>query len=957
MGFIQGKDPSGKVRTVSVTSSGDLNTTASFSASGVLNTNITTGASGSSVSVQNPLPTDGDSIYVKDIDIANSDNGNFSGSITDYFDSLKTININSSTSNPKTIMLWFNRTIYTNAIGLGCDDISKGFGNSITIELLGSGEVVRSTIQSSGDSNSRLISFTPSAFNGINIKFNTASAICLSNITIQKEVQVKSRIQAIKPNGLLTNIGATNNDNLRVSVQEYGDTPSIDAFGSLRVSEKFTIFDSKQLHDKQPLFWDESLGGSATSVYSSDDAATIMSVTATSGDFVIRQTKQRMNYQPGKLLRNTEPVLTPNGWKPIGDIKVGDKVFDGLGKITDVIGVYPHENKQLYRVKFDDGTEVDAGAEHLWKTIIRSGSHKGEVEIVSTQDMINRHGYIPKHSSYRFRIPRAPILDIAPQDVVVDPYTLGVALGDGHFDKKGFVHIINPEHEIHDRIKFKTSKSSSTDRCLRYSLLGSGEKMRELGLQGVKSETKFIPRQYLFNSKEVRLSILQGLMDTDGSVDRDDGTTEYTTASYQLAEDIAFLVRSLGGQVKIRKRKAGYTNNDGEYIECLPLYRVRVISKYNPFQLERKAKLWKPRTRISYDRYIHSIIPVDKDDATCIRVSSDDHTFLTRNHIVTHNSQLVLFTFLCTCISGLTKRVGIYDASGTNNLTPKNGIFLETGISVSWNICKAGTITETVSQSNWNVDPLDGTGPSGITLDFDTVQIGIIDYEWLGVGRVRTGFVIDGLIHYCHYFNHANISGNTSVYMSTPNLPLRYVIETDGTASGSLSHICSTVVSEGGIEETGVLRSADTSTTHVDADTANTTYAVVGIRLKDAYKDVTVIPEFFSMINEAGDDFRWSLCLNPTIAGTFTYSDLTNSAVQSARGATANTVSDEGILIDSGYAVAGVFGAGGGTNRKFVTSLRMGTTIDSTPDEIVLCVTPLTAGADIQASLTFRELL
>jgi hypothetical protein len=155
----------------------------------------------------------------------------------------------------------------------------------------------------------------------------------------------------------------------------------------------------------------------------------------------------------------------------------------------------------------------------------------------------------------------------------------------------------------------------------------------------------------------------------------------------------------------------------------------------------------------------------------------------------------------------------------------------------------------------------------------------------------------------------------------------------------------------------GIRRSVDTGTTQVDADAANTTYAVKGIRLKSSYVDVTVLPEFFSMINEAADDFRWSLCLNPTIAGTFTYTDVTNSAVQEATGATANTVSDEGVVLDSGYAVAGTFGAGGGSDRKFITSLRIGSSIDGTRDEIVLCVTPLSAGADIQASLTFRELL
>ena len=145
----------------------------------------------------------------------------------------------------------------------------------------------------------------------------------------------------------------------------------------------------------------------------------------------------------------------------------------------------------------------------------------------------------------------------------------------------------------------------------------------------------------------------------------------------------------------------------------------------------------------------------------------------------------------------------VFDGTGTNNLTPNNGIFFECDGSLSWNIAKNGSITETVTQANWNVDKLDGTGPSGITLEPEATQILIIDYEWLGVGRVRVGFVIDGLIYYVHYFNHANDDTFTSVYMSTPNLPLRYTIETDGTEAAELDHICSSVISEGGLEETG----------------------------------------------------------------------------------------------------------------------------------------------------------
>ena len=388
--------------------------------------------------------------------------------------------------------------------------------------------------------------------------------------------------------------------------------------------------------------------------------------------------------------------------------------------------------------------------------------------------------------------------------------------------------------------------------------------------------------------------------------------------------------------------------------------RLRVsnaITIFDSKQLHDKQPLFWDEVIGSGATSIHSTV----NAATRMTVNANAADYVIRQTKQRFNyqpgkSQLILFTFYGQQESGLTKRVGLFDGTGVNNLTPNNGIFFETDGDISWNIAKNGTITEEKNQESWNYDKLDGTGPSGETLDMDATQIGIIDYEWLGVGRVRVGFVIDGIIRYCHYFNHSNDPTFTSVYMSTPNLPLRYSIQTDGTAGGSFDHICSTVMSEGGVEETGVLRSVNTGTTHVDADAANTTYAVVGIKLKSDYIDVTVLPEFFSMMSETADDFRWTLHLNPTVSGTFTYSDIENSAIQGAVGATANVITDDGLVIDSGFAATS-FNSGGGADRKFVTALRMGSTIDGTIDEIVLSVTPLTAGADIQGSLTFRELL
>ena len=238
------------------------------------------------------------------------------------------------------------------------------------------------------------------------------------------------------------------------------------------------------------------------------------------------------------------------------------------------------------------------------------------------------------------------------------------------------------------------------------------------------------------------------------------------------------------------------------------------------------------------------------------------------------------------------------------------------------------------------------------SMDFATAQIFLIDFEWLGVGRVRIGMSHGGKFVYAHEF----INDNTIAvpYMSTPNLPLRYEISNDGNGgAATLLHICGTVVSEGGRENNGILRYKSTGGTEVDADVANTIYAVVGIKLKAAYLTTTINIESFSVLAETNDDFEWLLYWNPTVAGTFTYSNETNSAIMTATGALANTIT-------GGTVITGGFGAAtkdGGTEKgALLNALRLGSNIAGTVDEIVLCVRPLSANANIQGSLTWREL-
>ena len=230
----------------------------------------------------------------------------------------------------------------------------------------------------------------------------------------------------------------------------------------------------------------------------------------------------------------------------------------------------------------------------------------------------------------------------------------------------------------------------------------------------------------------------------------------------------------------------------------------------------------------------------------------------------------------------------------------------------------------------------------------------------MGVGRVRMGFVIDGKIYYAHEFLNSNILD--VVYMQTPNLPLRSEISNDGTgAADSLEQICSTVISEGGSQDIGIIRYASTAGTHVDANTENSIYAILGIKLKSAYIGTTIrIINSSIQLHTANHKCEWMLIYNPTVAGTFTYSDQTNSAVQVAKGATANTITG-GYYITGGFVESGGHQSGnaGSTSRGIENALRLGSLIDGTTDSIVLAIRPIagSTNVDVEGSLTWRELL
>lgn len=234
-------------------------------------------------------------------------------------------------------------------------------------------------------------------------------------------------------------------------------------------------------------------------------------------------------------------------------------------------------------------------------------------------------------------------------------------------------------------------------------------------------------------------------------------------------------------------------------------------------------------------------------------------------------SLLVMNTFVLNpAQTGMRQRVGYFSENGGGMVvtTESSGFWLEladrtfVGEQVNTlSFVKSSGVTgviqeERVKQADWNGDKLDGTGPSGITLDITKAQILWMDLEWLGVGSVRMGFVIDGQFILCHTFQHANII--TSTYIKTASLPLRYDITTTG-SGGTLKQICSTVISEGGYELRGAQLSAGTTITAPRTfAVAGTYYPIVSIRLKSTRLDAIVIATAVSILGLGnGKNYQW----------------------------------------------------------------------------------------------------
>lgn len=359
----------------------------------------------------------------------------------------------------------------------------------------------------------------------------------------------------------------------------------------------------------------------------------------------------------GKGHPDGTPILTPNGYVPIEDIHVGDLVIGADGSPTQVTGVYPRGYQPCYLVTFNDRTSTVVDSDHLWYVESPSDRYKkrkGKVLAtwkLASSDHIESSRFPGKsfntyfrdrHGNLRWSIPTCKPPQFSPgSPLPIDPYTLGVILGDGSIAPNSVLvhcHADDAEEMFH-AVVGGGQPPRANGSCWAFSVRGILPHLRELGLMGTTTSSKFVPKQYLLASAEDRLAILQGLMDTDGFTGKK-GTVEFSSTSPRLAEDVCFLARSLGGYAYIRQKPTTCTYK-GEIVRGTS-WRVTFKLDANPFRLKRKRTAYRRPLKYKELRVITNVEPVDPTPTTCISVAASDHLYVIHDFIVTHNTPSAL---------------------------------------------------------------------------------------------------------------------------------------------------------------------------------------------------------------------------------------------------------------------------------------------------------------------------
>lgn len=352
----------------------------------------------------------------------------------------------------------------------------------------------------------------------------------------------------------------------------------------------------------------------------------------------------------GKRLSLNAKILTPDGWKLNGTLSVGDQVIGSNGKPTTITAISAPVYRPLYRLSTRDGRSVLCDEEHQWKVERISGGagfYKNKHIVMTTRELIEfphatyrvdkRDGKAQLECFYAIKNP-APV-EFEAKRYEIDPYDLGVILGDGGICcNTGYVRIHSSCPDVYEIYSHMTWPHKGEIICCndrnaaRFSLFKSGDAMRKLDLV-CNVYAKHIPEAYLYGSIEQRLALLQGLMDTDGTSSSSPRSgASFSTVSKPLAEGVVQLVRSLGG--------SAFVGTQHPPLGTTVAYRINIILPdcFNPFKLSRKAHSYTPGRRTA-----NAIVSIEYEKhglGQCIEVDAEDHLFIAEDFLLTHNSTI-----------------------------------------------------------------------------------------------------------------------------------------------------------------------------------------------------------------------------------------------------------------------------------------------------------------------------
>jgi phosphate starvation-inducible protein PhoH and related proteins len=365
-------------------------------------------------------------------------------------------------------------------------------------------------------------------------------------------------------------------------------------------------------------------------------------------------------YMRGRAQPYDRQVLTPDGFRPIGSLEVGDLVIGYDGLPTPVLGVYPQGRKEVFRVRAQDGASTLCCAEHLWAVTTAADRRRGRPRrVLETRQMLGRLRAAPAH---RFELPLiSHPVELKPQPVPMDPYALGLLLGDGCLTTSTTPSFTTADPELAVALEgaldgIELRRKTEIDDVLRHTAGHRGGvivsnpvtvTLRDLGLAGTRSNTKFVPAAYLHNSSGVRLAVLQGLLDSDGGPVTQQGRTcriQYRTSSERLRDDVVFLARSLGGVAYWRTRPAAGRSpgnargRDVHHRSDAYILDIRLPEGIQPFRLSRKREAYAHTGGGRPMRFIDSIEPAGEAETLCIQVAAADSLYVTDDFLVTHNT-------------------------------------------------------------------------------------------------------------------------------------------------------------------------------------------------------------------------------------------------------------------------------------------------------------------------------